>query len=224
MAETIEIQIRLLGEATECSIIWAMGKRLTLLLLLIGVGLTACNRKRQFTANEYDVVSAGITGLLASHNHPSKFVILKMTSSGDDDLLLDENGHRVPWEKTAESLRQKAPFLQQTTIEGFRRTNAQQAVLGRAFRLPVEYEILESARLGPIFKRNGGSWDAYYKQYPGSQGIATLSRVGFNADGTQVLFYISNRCGGLCGVGFYVVMEKRDGHWAIGKEIEMWVS
>ena len=48
--------------------------------------------------------------------------------------------------------------------------------------------------------------------------------MGFNADGTQALFYISNRCGGLCGRGSYVVMEKRDDHWVIEKEIEMWVS
>jgi hypothetical protein len=173
------------------------------------------------------VVSAYVTGLFAGHEgkeHPSKIVILKMTSPGDDDLLPDENGHPVPWEKTAESLRQKAPSLQQTTIDRFRKANRQQALLGRAFRFPVEYQIIDQAQLDPIFNRKGDIWGSYYKQYPGSQGIGTLSRVGFNADGTQALFYISNRCGGLCGGGSYVVMEKRDGHWVIEKEIEMWVS
>lgn len=204
-----------------------MRKLVEILLLLVVVGLTSCNRKRQFTADEYDAVSAGVTGLLANHQgkgHPSQIVILKMTSSGDDDLLRDENGHPIPWEKTAESLRQKAPSLQKTTIDGFRKANGQQALLGRAFRFPVEYQIIDETQLEPIFKPKSDVWGSYYKQYPGSQGIATLSRVGFNADDTQALFYMSNRCGGLCGGGFYLVMEKRDGHWVIGKEIEMWVS
>jgi hypothetical protein len=202
-------------------------KTLTGLLLLVVVGLTACNHGHKFTAYEYDVVSAYIAAEFASHkseDRPSKIVILNMTSSGDDDLIGDEHGRPYPWEKTAESLRQKAPSLQQATVDGFRRANARQAFLGRAFRFPIEYEIVDEARLAPIFKRDGGSWLAYYKQYPSSQGIATLSRVGFNADGAQALFYIKNQCGGLCGSGWYVIMEKRDGRWMILKEIEMWVS
>jgi len=196
-------------------------------MLSVVVPSTACNRGRKFTANEYDVVSAYVSGKFATHKgeeQPSKIVILNTTSSGDDDLLLDENGRPVPWEKTAKSLREKAPSLQQTTVDGFRRANARQAFLSRTFRFAIEYEIVDEARLAPIFKRNGGGWPAYYKQYPGSQGIATLSRVGFSADATQALFYISNRCGGLCGSGWYVLMEKRDGRWLMSKEIEMWVS
>jgi hypothetical protein len=204
-----------------------MRKRLTALLLSIIVGLTACNRKRDFTANEYDVVSAYVASKFAIHKgeeQPSKIVILNMTSCCDDDHMPDENGRPVTWEQTAESLGQKAPSVQNTTIVGFRRANTHQAALGRAFRFSMEYEIIDPARLDPIFKRNGGSWTAYYKRYPGSQGIATLSRVGFSADGTQALFYVSNHCGGLCGGGSYVVMEKRDGRWMIGTEIEMWIS
>jgi hypothetical protein len=140
-----------------------------------------------------------------------------LTSSGDDDFP-------TPWEKTVETLRQKAPSLQQTTIDAFRRANARQAFLGRGFRFPVEYEIVDESRLAPIFKRDGGGWDAYYKQYPGAQGIATVSRIGFSADGAQALFYIKNSCGGLCGSGWYLIMEKRDGRWIIAKAILKWVS
>jgi len=54
--------------------------------------------------------------------------------------------------------------------------------------------------------------------------MVTWSRVGFNADGTQALFYESYRCGGLCGTGRYMVMEKRSGGWVIGANIVVWVS
>lgn len=197
-----------------------MHKRLTGFLLFAVIGLTACNRGHKFTANEYDVVSGYVAASFTSHKgeeNPYRIVILNMTSSGDDD-------YSTPWEKTAETLRQKAPSLQQTTIDGFRRANARQAFLDRAFRFPVEYEIVDESRLAPIFKRGGGGWGAYYKQYPGAQGIATLSRVGFSADGAQGLFYIKNVCGGLCGSGWYLIMEKRDGRWMIVKAVEKWVS
>ena len=81
---------------------------------------------------------------------------------------------------------------------------------------------MDSSQLDSIFKN--GDWLAYYKRFPGSPGILTFSRVGFSEDGAQALFYVADRCGGLCGGGFYVVMQKRSGHWLIEKEIEMWIS
>jgi hypothetical protein len=88
---------------------------------------------------------------------------------------------------------------------------------------PTDCELVDSAQLDS-FKNNGGWWPAYYKQYPRSQRILAFSRVGFSADGTQGFFYLSNRCGDLCGGGWYVVMEKRNGTWAMAREIENWVS
>jgi hypothetical protein len=209
-----------------------MRKGFTILLLSVGFALTACNHaktsepiKSEYTTNEYDVVSAYLAGRSArgeGKQQASKIVILNTTSSGDNELLGDE-GRPVPWAKTAESLRQKAPSLQQTTIDGFRTASARQALLSRAFRIPAEYEIIDSAQLESAFKR-GGDWTAYYALYPGSQGYETLSRVGFNADATQALFYASNHCGGMCGGGWYVVMEKRNGRWLTSNEIDMWVS
>jgi hypothetical protein len=81
---------------------------------------------------------------------------------------------------------------------------------------------VDSTQLDFIFQ-NGG-WPAFYKRFPDSPGILRLSRVGFDADATQALFYTSHTCGGLCAGGEYVVMERRDGRWVIEKEIEMWMS
>jgi hypothetical protein len=147
-----------------------------------------------------------------------------MSQSGDDDLLHDENGHPSPWGKTAEFLRKKDPALQQATIDSFRKANVDQAVVHRSFRPPIDYELVDSAQLDSFFKKNGGYWPAYYKQYPGASGIVTWSRAGFNADGTQALFYVGYRCGELCGTGRYVVMEKKNGNWVTGTDIAVWVS
>lgn len=68
--------------------------------------------------------------------------------------------------------------------------------------------------IGPVITSNL----RVLKESPLSHGL------GFRADGTQALFYIGNRCGVLCGAGWYVVMEKREGRWVILKEIETRIS
>ena len=215
---------------------WAVHKRLTAIFLSLVVGLTTCNReqnhvapKSELNAAEYEAFSAYVAGKFtakkqAGQDTPKVLIILDTTASGDDDLMPDENGRAIPWEKTAESLRKKSPSLQKQTIDAFRKANAQQASLRPSFRLPVDYELVDATQLDSIFKNNREGWLTYYRRFPGAQGVLTLSRAGFSGDGTQALFYWSNRCGGLCGAGMYVVLEKSNGRWVTAKEIQMWMS
>lgn len=213
-----------------------MQKRFITILLSLVVALTACNRgqkpttpTREVSAAEYEVLTAWIDATMTVNERAGKgiakrLVIFDTTNSGDDDLLGDENGRPIPWEKTAESIREKDPALQQAALDAFRKVNAQQAFLRRSLHPSIDYELVTSAQLKPIFCKHCGFWPAYYKQFPGSQGLLTFSGVGFSADGTQAFFYFSNRCEGLCGTGDYVIMEKRDGRWVIQKQVNMWVS
>jgi hypothetical protein len=213
-----------------------MQKRLITILLSLIVALTSCNRgkrsatpARELSAAEYEVLTAWIDAKLIGNErsgtkNAKQFVIFDTTNSGDNHLLPDGNGQAVPWEKTAESLRKADPALQQGTLDEFRKVNARQGFLRRSFHPSIDYVIVNSAQLESIFCKTCRSWLAYYKQFPGSQGLLTFSRVGFNADGTQAFFYFSNSCDGLCGTGDYVVMEKHDGRWIIQREVNMWVS
>jgi len=213
-----------------------MHKTLAIVLLSL-VALRTCNGADRPLApaadlnpNEYHVFSQYLADTFSGRDQerdnqpPAKLIFCNITKSGDNDLLPDENGHPVPWEKTAESMRKKAPALQQATIDSFRKANEQQAFVHRSIHSPIGYELVDSIQLDSFFKKEGGSWPAYYKQYPHASGIVTWSRIGFNADGTQALFYESYRCGGLCGTGHYLVMEKKNGSWMIGADIVVWVS
>ncbi len=215
----------------------AVRNTLAIVVLSIVVGLSGCNRAHKpiapaadLTPDEYNVFSGYVADTFSRRDkdgdskQPAKLICLNTTQSGDDDLLPDENGHPVPWEKTAESLRQKAPALKQATIDSFRKANFQQASVHRSIRSPIDYELVTPAQLEPIFCKHCGFWPEYYKRFPGASGIVTWSRVGFNSDGTQALFYESYRCGDLCGTGRYMVMEKKNGSWMIGADIVVWVS
>ena len=206
----------------------------TICVFLLLIASAACQKHP--STPEYDALSAFIDSKFASRkgvqpiepigNGITRIVILNTTESdeGGQNLRLDGNGQPIPWSQTASSLQGKDPTLRRTTIDAFREVNRQQLSLRRSFHPGIDYELADSAQLEPIFKRGGGDWLAFYKRFPGSPGIMTFSRVGFSEDGTRALFYLSNHCGGLCGTGMYVVMEKRNGTWAIEREIEMWIS
>ena len=154
----------------------------------------------------------------------AKIAILNQTESNEqrESFLMDGKGQPIPWTQTASSLQSQAPTLRQATLDAFREVNSQQSTFKRSFSLAVNYELANSTQLGSVI-RNGG-WPAFYKRFPGSPGIVSFSRVGMSGDGTQALFYTSHVCGGLCGGGQFVVMERRDGRWFIEKEIDMWMS
>ncbi len=205
------------------------------MFLAVIVGLVGCNggakptASAELSSDEYDVFSSYTAGKFSTQQGKETVgkgltLVILNTTSIDNYPSMDANGGSIAWQKKAESLRAKAPALQQATTDAFRKVNAQQASLRRSFRFPLNYELVDSAQIASTFSKHGGGWPAYYKQFPHSNGIVTFSRVGFSADGTQAFFYWSLSCGGLCGSGDYVFMEKQSGHWETVDEIQVWVS
>jgi hypothetical protein len=183
----------------------------------------------QVGETEYEVLSAWLNDTFTGQKAEQRVgkgiarIVIADMSQFDDHTQVDENGKPIPWEKTAKLLQENAATLQRTTIDAFRGANARSAAFRPSFHLAVKYELIDLDQLVSIPK-GGDWWGEYYKRFPGSQGVMTLSRVGLSADSTQALLFLNNTCGGLCSTGMYVVMEKRDGHWVIGKEIEVWIS
>jgi hypothetical protein len=105
-------------------------------------------------------------------------------------------------------LKTDAPTLQDATLMNFVAENLVSQVLAKRFRLPVNYELLSEGQLV-----KPGSYAEY----------VTVSRVGFNKDLSQALFYTEHICG-LCGGGGYVLMERRFGQWRVKAFLSTWVS
>ena len=183
------------------------------------------------TNAEYQVLSAYITseftGDKGEHrvgHQVSKIVIGEETQTDlDDSHIQDDDGKQISWKKISKYLHTQAPGLQVATLDSFRYGGAHQVSFGTLFHVPVVYELVDKAEIDAIFEK-GGWWTDYYKRFPNSQGFLTLSRVGFSPDGKQALFYAKNGCGGTCGTGTYVVMERADSGWKVLKEILIWVS
>jgi len=183
------------------------------------------------TEAEYEVFSAfisqsfvGSAGEDRIGKSVSQIVIENHTQSDKQDLddFLDPDDP-PPGGSVEKYLRKEAPSLRAVTVSNYHRANEKQAELSPRFHLPLKCQLVSAEKIGAIVKGPGDVGE-FYKQYPGAQGHMWLSRVGFSSDGKQALFYVGNWCGGKCGTGSYVVMEKQGATWRIAKEVFIWMS
>ena len=68
-------------------------------------------------------------------------------------------------------------------------------------------------------------WRAFHERYPGSSGLITLTRPGFNAARTQAILNVDRGCGGLCGDGTIILLARdAAGRWRVVHTRGTWVS
>jgi hypothetical protein len=99
-------------------------------------------------------------------------------------------------------------------------------LLAERFDLGVPYVLVAKDDLDKLTGPNEvlDFWERFYRRYPHAPGLIGFSNVGFNQAHTQAFVYISHGCGGLCGEGEYVLLEKRGGAWHIIDQMGLWVS
>jgi len=188
---------------------------LTFFSLVALASLFGCRHSpAEVTDAEYRVLSAYTAGKFASEEGVRQIVIFNETVSGPETPLGMDNLSNVPGLKTVHS----------QVYRAFLDANLHPGSFHRSFNLPFPYQIVTWSEMSSIFGTPGDTWGRYYEKYPNSAGLFRLSRVGFNSDGNQAAFYISNHCGGLCGSGYFVIMEKVNSNWKVVQEIQAWVS
>jgi hypothetical protein len=98
-------------------------------------------------------------------------------------------------------------------------------MLRRRFHLRAKYLLVTDADLKRLITNDHlHGWDLFWKTYPKSTGLLTLSRVGFNATKTRAFLSAAEICGPLCGYGYTFVLEKQNGAWKITDEKQLWIS
>lgn len=80
--------------------------------------------------------------------------------------------------------------------------------------------VLDSDAVDKIQK----SWHQFYQQYPGAQGVLTISRVGFNSDKSEAAVYMTNKASLMMGAGKLFLLVKKNGLWEIQREELIWFS
>ncbi len=144
----------------------------------------------EIETEEYAVYTALIEtrfDLIATFREPDevKLIVIEEYTSSHSETP-EELASTLQW------VDEKLSGLQKETIEDFKMKNAQPYLLEDRFNLKKKVAFISRKQMEEIFS-NGG-WNEFYQKYPFSQGIMTLSRVGFNSTRDQALVYVGNQC------------------------------
>ena len=83
--------------------------------------------------------------------------------------------------------------------------------------------IINKVDFDRIF-RNGNGWSEFYETYGKTQGILTLSNIGYNSDKTQAIIYYGNQSTYRSGAGYLVLFSKINGNWVKSSSVMLWIS
>ncbi|MGN6183425.1 MAG: hypothetical protein ACTHQM_07205 [Thermoanaerobaculia bacterium] len=97
-----------------------------------------------------------------------------------------------------------ASAVHEFLIKNERRTRIR-CVLPRGSKFVADREYLQ-------FADDRWAWEKFTGATSTDVSLS-MSRVGFNLTGTRALLHVSVVCGGMCGSGHYIVLEKRNGTW-----------
>ena len=137
-------------------------------------------------------------------------VVQEMSSRGDELMNKIEQARGVSGE----------------AIRDYKVRNLEPGSLRWIGSISPRIEFLSEDEIDRIFPEDASvyPWTDFYKRFPGSSGLVSLSKIGFNNDHTQAIVYVANVCGGLCGSGEFVVLKKVRGRWVVDRRDQLWVS
>ncbi|MBI4706223.1 MAG: hypothetical protein HY744_34435 [Deltaproteobacteria bacterium] len=91
--------------------------------------------------------------------------------------------------------------------------------------MPCRSRSCKRVEAEAIFDDACSGWHVFYERYPDSQGIMTLSRVGFDPAGKVALVYVSNQSHCVAGAGdVYHLARQADGSWTVVAGWRLWIS
>jgi heat shock protein HslJ len=149
------------------------------------------------------------------------FVIRDQTAFNGPDISLEDTLDFVQGQLS--NMGEEDPFaLQDETLEDFRAKNAEAVSLRGELQTRFSTTVLTEAELQERFGEDGEiDWAALEGEFPGTEGIYSLSQVGFNAAGDQALVYLGLQSEDFTG-GWYSLMVKDRGRWMATISFMVW--
>jgi hypothetical protein len=158
--------------------------------------------------DEYSVYSVVLADERYTEAHTRQLVIKNHTSTGF----------------TVEGLQHSVPSLSRVTIDDYESKNRSTSSIKAELRLKVRYKLISDEEIDNIFRKGGAGWTEFHAKFPGSKGLVTLSRVGFNPDRTEALVHVSIGCDWNCGDSQLVFLRKDKDQWKVEARVVTSVS
>jgi hypothetical protein len=114
-----------------------------------------------------------------------------------------------------------SPELKDETLDNFKSNNTQSYLLERPQGLDLRYELVNTGYAADIIRRI--AWREFYDKHPGSAGLVSLSKVGFDLAKSQAIVYVGRAYGEDGGSGNIMFLKKSKSGWKVQKRVVNWV-
>jgi len=183
---------------------------------------TACARQpprlADFGARDLEVYAAVLDSMFAPRaiSRYSRIAVVESTEvfKRETTKALIESLTKVPGVDSAAARDLAARSYEPHSLKG---------IASVRLRMPVL--LLGRSSLDPLPRPDPDKyWTAFYEKFPGTNGLISLSAVGYSADGNRGVLMVDVGCGGLCGNGYIVVVTRERDEWRIAHIQNTWVS
>jgi hypothetical protein len=208
---------------------------MTARITLVSVCLLACTGVREPTAPGppatpaespdyavYDAVLDGLASAYVPSGEQPYYVVIDATVIGrQDTAFLSAPSHERSFGPLL------APHVAATLADYLERGQSRARLDAHAFKARGRVELVTPEALAALVTSPAGPneyWRAFYARFPGSTGSISFSRPGYDATRNHALLHYGHRCGGRCGDGGYVLLERRDDKWVVLRRVVTWMS
>lgn len=190
-------------------------RRSAAILVLFALTAAACSHrggcKPEAGADEYAVYSAAIEELRGGNKGAT--VIINHAADAVSNMR-EYVGRCEPF----------VPEGEKSLLDSFRESNRHPLELTRSFTLAGDYFLQPEGDLQAV-PPDRMRMDGVRAKYPDAYGVVSLSRVGFDAEMTKAVVYVSQvACGLGCGEGVCMLLVKEDCRWKVKDKRLSWIS
>jgi hypothetical protein len=147
------------------------------------------------------------------------FIVLWAETTSYNNLVDDSQPEWKHAEAFHKMVKEGMPEAESQTLDNYLLRNKASEQL-KVWNLDVNYALVSKSEL----PNDDHFWVRYYEKFPKSSRLISFSNVGFNNQHDQAFVYVDQVCGGLCGGGGYVLLQKVNGKWEISKDMVLFIS
>ncbi len=189
-------------------------------LLMIAAAAAACTRPAAPSApapttadaDELAVLALVVDSVLAQ---PGEQFLVMADSTSPSHLDAEQLANFVPQADAAARGEMMRDFLAKNAVPG-----------PTPLSIPATSAV-RIANVSRIFAGEGdfsAKWEAFHQRFAPARGYNTISRPGFDAARRNAVVATGTICGGRCGQGRLIVLEKTASGWRIANRVDTWIS
>lgn len=107
--------------------------------------------------------------------------------------------------------------IQEEVVEAWRKENESTSLLQRKFDFKYEYHMVTRTELGEY--ESDHFFNEFYKRYPDSNGLISVSRIGYDKTRNTALIHVIHSFGTFGARYYFIVLQKSTGGWDIVRRI-----